>query len=151
MKAQEEKLTELKNELEEMFRIHWHDLALNKKKVALNIDWDQYEHLEQSGGLVTVTVRDPENEHDIVAYYVGYIHPGLHYKSCITCVTDVFYVHPLWRGEGVGTVLFKGVEDVLRARGVQRWICATKLHKPNGDFMDHMGFKAIETVHAKML
>lgn len=146
--VQEESFEEGLNELQVLLPIHWEDLALNKDKVPLDPIYDIYIDRERKGELIYVTVRE---DGDLIGYFIGFIAPGLHYKTCLTCTMDIFYIHPDHRKNGAGGMLFEFVEKKLKARGVQRWYCGSKNHKSTEWFFEKIGFKPIETYFSKWL
>jgi GNAT superfamily N-acetyltransferase len=61
--------------------------------------------------MMLVTLRE---DGEIVGYFIGFVAPGLHYKTCLTLTMDIFYVLPEHRGSGGGVILFKAVEKEAR-------------------------------------
>lgn len=145
---QAEKLSDILDEMKVVFPIHWEELALNKDKVPLDPQYDIYLAREERDELILVTVRQ---EGGLIGYFVGFIAPGLHYKTCLTCTMDIFYIHPDYRGSDLGFRMFNYVERELRARGVQRWFMGSKLHKDASFLFDKIGAEPCETYHSKWL
>src|SRR4051812_31398113 len=117
----EERLAELSVLLPE----HYKELALNQDKVPLDPQYSVYIERERQGGLLFVTLRDAG---ELVGYFIGFIAPGLHYKTCLTCTMDIFYIRKDKRVGSGGVRLFRFVETQLRQRGVQRWFMGSKIH-----------------------
>ena len=107
--VQEESFEEGLEELQVLLPIHWEDLALNKDKVPLDPIYDIYIDRERKGELIYVTVRE---DGDLIGYFIGFIAPGLHYRTCLTCTMDIFYIHPDHRKNGAGSMLFEFVESL---------------------------------------
>lgn len=143
-----ERLEDILEEMQEVFPIHWEELALNKDKVPLDPQYDIYLAREQQDELLLVTVRKQQS---LLGYFVGFIAPGLHYKTCLTCTMDIFYIRPDYRGSSLGLKLFRYVERELRARGVQRWFMGSKLHKDASFLFEAIGAEPVETYHSKWL
>ena len=127
---------------------HWHALALNKDKVPLDPQWNVYAAKQANGELMFMGLRQ---DGELVGYFIGFIAPGLHYKSCLTCVTDLFYVAPEARNCFGGLRLFRMVERELRRRGVQRWFMGSKNHADCTRLFAAIGAEPVETFYAKWL
>lgn len=146
--AHKESLADCLEEIKGLLAGHHEELALNKDRVKLEPDYDQYLKKEDEGVLFFVTLR---SRGEMVGYYIGFIVSALHNKSCMDCHTDIYYVHPSIRGDGGGDILFDFCESELSRRGVVRWFTVSKNHKPATAFLERKGHKPIETVHCKVL
>lgn len=135
-------------QLKELIPLHYEELALNKDKVPLSPRWDVYLSQEAIGELVFITLRDAGK---LAGYFVGFVAPGLHYSTCLTCIQDIFYVKPDERGMAAGNILFEFVENELKRRGVQRLVTNSKNHFPAAWLFDRRGYESIETIHSKWL
>lgn len=146
--AQVESLTARLEELKVLFPQHWEELALNKDKVPLDPRYDVYLARDAAGEVVLVTLR----EHgQIMGYFVGFVNPGLHYQTCLTCIMDIFYVRQDKRQGWNGVKLFKAVEEELKRRGVQRWFVGSKLHKDASTLFAYLKFQPVETYYSKWI
>ncbi|MCY1459922.1 hypothetical protein D9M71_774380 [compost metagenome] len=121
---------------------------MNKDKVPLSPRWDQYVAQEAAGVLFFVALRDAGK---LAGYFIGFVSPGLHYSTCLTCIQDIFYVKPDDRGAAAGKILFDFVETELKRRGVQRLITNSKNHFPAAWMFDRRGYECIETIHSKWI
>lgn len=135
-------------ELKAMFPLHYDHLALNKDAVPLDPQYETYEARQAAGEVLLVTARELGK---IIGYFVGFIAPGLHYRTCLTCTMDIFFIHPDHRGPFVGIKLFKRVEQELKRRGVQRWFVGSKLHADVGVLFKRLGFEPVEVHYSKMI
>lgn len=133
------------NQLKRIIPLHYEELALNRDKVPLAPRWDVYEIQEARGELFFVALRDAG---ELVGYFIGFVAPGLHYETCLTCIQDIFYVKPDERGQTAGKILFDFVESELKRRGVQRLITNSKNHFPAAWMFDRRGYEPIETIHS---
>lgn len=143
-----ESLTEILEELKPLLPVHWEELALNKDKVPLDPQYDIYLKRDQLGEVLFMTLRDAGK---IVGYFIGVIAPGLHYKTCLTCTMDIFYVYPDARGTGGGFILFKAVEKECKRRGVQRMFVGSKLHKDASWLFEKLGYDEVERYYSVWL
>lgn len=140
----EERLDELKVLLPD----HYRELALNQDEVPLDPQYDTYIANEHLGGLLFVVLRDAGV---MVGYYIGFIAPGLHYKTCLTCITDIFYVRPDKRNGTAGTKMFRFVEKELKRRGVNRWFTGSKVAHDASALFDYLKFERVEIFYSKWL
>lgn len=134
--------------LKPLLPIHYKELALNQDKVPLSPQFDKYVATEKQGGLIFVTLRKAG---EMVGYFIGFIAPGLHYSTCLTCQMDIFYVLPEHRGSGAGFQLFKFVEQQLKKRGVQRLFVGSKLHKDASWLFEKLNYTPVETYYSAWL
>jgi GNAT superfamily N-acetyltransferase len=146
--AQVESFEEGLAEFQPLFPIHWEELALNKDKVPLDPQYDIYIRRERVGELLFVTLRELGKP---IGYFIGFIAPGLHYQTCLTCTMDIFYVHPDKRKGRAGIQLFKFVEKELTKRGVQRWFVGAKLHADASPLFEYLKFNRVEVYYSKWL
>lgn len=135
-------------EVKPILPIHWEELALNQDKVPLDPQYEIYLARAAREEVLVVTVRE---DGQLIGYFVGFIAPGLHYKTCLTCTMDIFYVHPEHRGAGAGFHLFKTVEGELRRRGVQRMFVGSKLHKDASWLFERLGYTEVERYYSHWL
>lgn len=135
-------------ELKSLLQLHWEELALNKDSVPLDPQYEVYFERENKGELLFVTIRETGV---MIGYFIGFIAPGLHYKTCLTCTMDIFYLHPEKRGSGTGKALFNFVEQELNRRRVNLWFVGSKNHKDASYLFEKLGFEPVETYYSKML
>lgn len=140
----EERLDELKVLLPD----HYRELALNQDQVPLDPQYEIYIENEHKGGLLFVALRDAGV---MVGYYIGFIAPGLHYKTCLTCITDIFYVRPDKRNGTAGIKMFRFVEKELKRRGVNRWFTGSKVAHDASALFDYLKFERVEIFYSKWL
>lgn len=143
--AQTEGLTENIEELKRFFHGHWSELAEDRDKVQLNPQYDIYLRRDALGEVVFVSLREAGA---IIGYFVGFISPALHYKDCLTCLGDIFYIEPGRRGLGGGMKLFAEVKAELKRRGVQRWRAGHKIKHDASPLFRRMGFEPVETIYS---
>ncbi|EAP7013727.1 N-acetyltransferase [Salmonella enterica] len=134
--------------LKPLLPIHYKELALDQDKVSLSPQFDKYVAAEQRGELIFVTLRKAGQ---MVGYFIGFIAPGLHYSTCLTCNMDIFYVLPDHRGSGTGFQLFKFVERQLKKRGVDRMFVGSKMHKDASWLFEKLNYTPVETYYSAWL
>lgn len=136
------------DELRPLLPLHYEELALNQDKVPLSPQYNVYIERERAGGLLFVTLRDAG---ELVGYFIGFIAPGLHYSTCLTCTMDIFFLRKDKRTGSAGVRLFRFVEDELRRRGVQRWFMGSKVKADASALFKRIGAEPVETYYSKWL
>jgi GNAT superfamily N-acetyltransferase len=135
-------------ELKPLLPLHWRELALDQDKVPLDPQYGLYLAREERGEVIYMTLRE---DGKLMGYFIGFIAPGLHYQTCLTCTMDIFYVHPEHRNGRGGLRLFRSVERELKRRGVQRWFVGSKMHKDASRLFEALKFDPVETYYSKWL
>lgn len=143
-----ESLTQNLEALKPMFPLHWEELALDRDKVPLDPQYEIYLARDRMGEVMFIAARAAG---ELIAYFVGFVAPGLHYKTCLTLTMDIFWVRPDYRGKSAGIRLFKTVEAEARRRGVQRMFMGSKLHKDAGWLFRRLEYTPVETYYSKWL
>lgn len=144
-----ESLAENLEELKPLLPLHYEELALDQEKVPLDPQYEVYLEREARGELLFVLVRGEGKA--IVGYFIGFIAPGLHYQTCLTCTMDIFYIKQGARGNQLGVKLFQFVERELRSRGVDRWFVGSKWHKDASKLFEYLAFEKVEVYYSKYL
>lgn len=143
-----ESFTEQLPELKVILPLHYEELALDKEQVPLSPQYEVYTDRESRGEVLFVTAR---KEGQLIGYFIGFISPGLHYSTCLTCIMDIFYIHPEYRGSNTGFELFEFVEKELKRRGVDRWFVGHKEHFDIGFLFKKLGFEKVEITYSKYI
>jgi GNAT superfamily N-acetyltransferase len=131
-------------ELRGLLPDHWEEIAQNRDAIKLEPDYETYALLAEHGALVVVTLREGGT---LVGYHLSILRAHLHYKSSLTCFTDIFYLKPTHRKGMAGYKLLKFFRDTMKARGVQRIYMSMKLTHEIGPLLDRLGFKAVERIY----
>lgn len=142
-----ESLTERLDEMKPLFPEHWAELALNQDKVLLDPQYDIYLERDRRGEVLFVAGRC---NGALVGYFVGFVAPGLHYRTCLTLTMDIFWVHPEYRGRQ-GLKLFRTVEAEAKRRGVQRMFVGSKCHKDASWLFERLGYTEVERYYSLFL
>lgn len=145
--AQIESLTERLEELKPLFPLHWEELALNKDKVPLDPQYGIYLERDARGEVLFVTLRELG---ELVGYFVGFVAPGLHYRTCLTLTMDIFFVVPERRGR-CGVKLFRTVETEAKRRGVKRMFVGSKCHADASWLFERLGYTEVERYYSKWM
>jgi hypothetical protein len=144
-----ESFTDRIDELKQIIPMHYEELALNKDKVPLSPQWDIYKARDALGEVIFVVMRE---KGEMIGYFIGFIAPGLHYSTCLTCIMDIFYIRPDKRGAALpGIRLFRAVEDELKRRGVDRWFVGSKTKADASALFEFLKFEKVETFYGKWI
>jgi GNAT superfamily N-acetyltransferase len=147
--AQVEPWAEFVEEARPLFPEHWRELALNQDKVPLDPRYEIYDAHDAKGGLLVVTLRGAG---ELAGYFIGFVAPGLHYRSCLTLTMDIFWVRPEHRGGALaGIKLFRAVEAEARRRGVRRLFYGSKVHKDASRLFEFLRCEPVETFYTKWI
>ena len=145
---QQEFLDTCKEDAQELIRLHWEEIAVNKDKIKLNPDWDAYDTLENANALRIFTARDSG---ELVGYFVVIVGNNLHYKDHIFAENDIIYLHADYRKGFTGIKLIKFAEKCLKHDGVSVLKLNTKVHQPFDQLMSYLKFDLVERVYTKYL
>lgn len=143
-----ERLADELEYLKPHFPLHWAELALNQDKVPLDPQYEVYLERENRGEVLFIAARCAGQ---IVGYFVGFVAPGLHYKTCLTLTMDIFWIAPEARQQGAGFHLFKAVEREAKQRGVQRMFVGSKLHKDASWLFEKLRYEEVERYYSHWL
>ena len=138
----------LETELKPMLPLHWAELALNQERVPLDPQFGLYLKREQIGEVCFVALR---HNAKMVGYWISFITPGLHYKTCLTGTMDILFIHPDHRGGAGALLMGRAVEKEMVRRGVQWWTAGEKLHAPIGRLFKALKMEPFETYYGKWL
>jgi GNAT superfamily N-acetyltransferase len=105
---QQESLFDIVNEVDDLLRLHYEELCLNRDKIKLDPMWDRYAELERSGNLVLFTVRDDKK---LIGYSAFLVTKHLHYGMLTLAINDVLFLHPDYRSGRIGIKLIRMCES----------------------------------------
>ena len=135
------------DELKPLLPIHWEKLALDKEAVPLDPDYEVYFERERRGQLLYMTLRDQGR---LVGYWIAFIAPGLHYRTCLTATLDIWNLLPGYETGLAARLLMRSIEKEYKRRGVQRSIVGEKLKLPTGKLFRAFGYRQIEAYWSKL-
>ncbi len=148
MKLQEESYLEVCEDIKPLIKMHWEQIALNKDKIILNPDWDEYQRLYNSGNLKIYTAR---KKHELVGYFIVAVAKNIHYKDHLFANCDIIYVKPDSRAGMTGYKLITFAENELKNLGVSVLNINTKIHTPFDKLLVRMHFGLIERLYSKFI
>ena len=135
-------------EAQPLLPLHWEELALNKDKVPLDPQYDIYEARDDAGQVMVVTLREAGR---LVGYFIGFVAPGLHYKTCLTLTMDIFWTHPDIRNGFGGVKLFRLVEKEAKRRGVHSMFYGSKAFKDASRLFEFLKMDPVEMYYTKWI
>jgi GNAT superfamily N-acetyltransferase len=135
---------------QEIFKIHYDELALHKEAMPLGLDNDAYADLERKGYLLVVAAR---RDGALIGYYMAIVvahHP--HNKDAgKVSTTDFFYILPSERRGGAGVKLLLAAMRELKRIGVKKASVSTKLKFSNRELFEKLGWEATDLVFQVIL
>ena len=144
-----ERFQDVYDELLPLLHQHYDEISLHKLqgydlKPAVSL----YRAMQDMDQLMMMIGR---LEGRIVAYFVAFVRPSIHYTDCMEAAGDIFYVEPSMRGLMHGLALFDAAEQELKRRGVKCFMAGEKLAYPAGPLFERRGFEPIERKWCKWL
>lgn len=139
---------QFKREAARLFPLHWEEIAINRDKIRLAVDYERYDQLDATGQLHVVVAR---SDGDVVGYHLTLVQPHLHYADVLHGFTDVYFIVREFRRGRTGINLFRFVEKTLKARGVKKLFTGTKIHMDLSPMFKRMGWTPTETLFTKYI
>lgn len=147
--AQIENYTDCLDELRPMHHEHWLQLGPDRDKVPLDPQYDVYLQCDKDGKILLATLRE---NGELAGYFIGFVTPGLHYKTCLTLTMDIFWIREESRDKELGGVkLFRAAFEEAKRLGVQRIVCASKTHQDASRLFEFLKMEKIETHYSKWI
>jgi hypothetical protein len=135
-------------EMEELFPLHWKEIAVFQDEIALKCDRERYAALEKAGALLVITARADKK---LIGYFVSFVLPHPHYQgSGLWAMTDMYFVLPEYR-TGTGLKLFVAFEEIVRAKGVVQAVTSCKLHQDHTPLLEKLGWTWTDKTFQKHL
>ncbi len=143
-----EQFSDFIEEVKPLLTLHWRELNKNPD-IELNPDFSKYLRVEKFGGVVFYTVRE---EGKLVGYSCYFIAMHPHYIQAKWATSDLFWLHPDHRSQGIGSGFFAFMEEDLRSKGVNVMHTTTKKDNPAaGLLLEKRGHAMIELGFSKRL
>jgi GNAT superfamily N-acetyltransferase len=144
-----ERFQDVYDELFPLLHKHYDEISLHKKQgYDLKPNIALYRAMQDADQLTMMIGR---LDGRIVAYFVVFVRPSIHYGDCMEGVGDIFFVEPGLRGLMYGLALFEATENELKRRGVKCFMAGEKLAFPATALFERRGFEPIERKFAKWL
>lgn len=143
-----ETFDQVKDDIKDLLRLHYNEVALDREYIPLDPDWDKYEAIYHRGGLFIATARD---DNKLIGYSVFFVVNHLHYSSTLVASNDVLYLRPEYRQGTAGIKLIKFSESELKKAGVDKAVWHIKYHKDFRKILYRMGYKDEDAIVGKVL
>ena len=143
-----EKLASIRKDIEPLLLLHWEEIALDKDKIHLDVDWDSYQRLEDNGNLIIITVRINS---ELIGYALWFVREHLHYKNTKWAYNDVIFLKKEHRSHGLGGHLIRVCEDLLKEMKVDKIQWHLKVTNNWTPVLEKMGYKLEEYVVGKFV
>lgn len=147
-----ENLTERLEELKTFFPVHAAELDTYADRRPLAPQYGEYLRRDVAGNVLFVAVR---RDGKIIAYWVSFVCPALHYETTLTCMQDIFFTLPQTRGRvaaAAAIAMFRAVIAECKRRGVKEIRGGHKLGDHDAaKLFKAFGFTPVETIHSLWL
>lgn len=127
---------------------HWKEVSVHKEMLILKPNYKQYMDMIEDDSLVAIAAYDGN---ELVGYCLFITFHHLHYKDVLVANDDMYFIKPDYRNRGLGTVMVKFAESVLKERGVKFVQVRTKAHTPHEQFLKAMGYGPMDLCYCKVL
>jgi hypothetical protein len=127
---------------------HWDELVKLKDVFVVNGDYDKYEHLEQSGSLISLLAF---YEDELVGYSINLLSNHLHYKDVLVCYNDLLFVHPSKRNTPLGLKLIRETEQAAKEEGAEIMLWHAKVDSSLDKILPRLGNSLHEHIYLKEL
>lgn len=143
-----EMLANLRDEAEDITKLHWEEIANYKDTIPLEPDWDQMLNFEKLGRFYVLTLR----ENDILIGYATFqINTHLHYKSLIVGNNTLLFIKPDKRLGRLGGQMIDESEKYLKTKGINKITWHMKPHRSFAPLLERRGYKHEESTHGKLI
>ena len=143
-----EKYHQVSEDIKELIKLHYEEIAVNKDVIPLDPDWDRYKQLDDNGLILTVTARD---DGKLIGYAIFFVTSHLHYKSTYYANNDLLYLHPDYRKGLVGVRLITISEKYLKEKGVTKIMWHIKINKDFSRLLHHLGYVDEDIIVGKII
>ena len=130
-------INEMRELADTLFVDHYEEIALNKKAMALDINWHRYYALEEQDAVVCLAAW---LGNEIVGYSVNVVYQHMHYQQIKVLHNDVLFVAKQERRSGLGVKLVEATETAARYLECDVLLFHSK---PGSDLETYFGTKII--------
>lgn len=144
-----ERFQDVYAELLPLLHEHYDEISIHKQMgYDLKPNVALYKAMQDADQLLMMIGR---LDGQIVAYFVVFVRPSIHYLDCLEGIGDIFFCKPDRRGAMIGLQLFEATENELKRRGVKCFMAGEKVAFPARAIFERRGFEEIERKYAKWL
>lgn len=146
-----EDISQSVDEIKGLIPDHYSEVSEHKLRgIPLDPNYDLYLQRNAQGEVLFVALREGGQ---LVGYLISFVTPGMHYQSCLTAISDIFFVYPDKRGLQGGALIFAEWERECRRRGVNLMAAGIKVKhaKHAKALLEFIGFMEAEVMFWKFL
>ena len=137
-----ERFQDVYAELLPLLHEHYDEISIHKQMCYdLKPNVALYKAMQDADQLMMMIGR---LDGQIVAYFVVFVRPSIHYLDCLEGIGDIFFCKPDRRGAMIGLQLFEATENELKRRGVKCFMAGEKLAFPAAPLFERRKFEPIE-------
>jgi hypothetical protein len=140
---------EIKNVIHPFWVRHYLEIARDQDRIPLDPDWDKYDALDATHGLLIITARTEWGE--LKGYVFAFVGTHIHYKSTMCAFLDLYWLEMDARQGWNGVQMFRETERIMRELGIQKIFGMTKAHKDVGLIFQRLGWDQAETAYTKWI
>lgn len=135
-------------DISELIKEHWDELAKNKELMVLSPDWERYFSLEKSGNLLSLFVYFEGN---CVGYSINILSTPIHYKNLPCAYNDVILLKKEHRNSPIGIRLIKETKKKAKERGCKLLFWHVKENTSISKILPRLGSKVQEVIYSDEL
>ena len=130
-------------DVERHWPAHWEEVALDRERIKLAPNYEEYAAIARAGLLHLTTAR---HDNELVGYVVAVIKPHLHYRDDLYGYWDLYYLAPAHRRWTNGAAMFREAVRAMNEKGVVKHIAGTKRSKDMSAMFKRLGWRETEVV-----
>ncbi len=140
-------ITDITEEFQELMKKqHIEVEVLDKDRYFLNPNFELYLKLQTLGMLNITFAKDLGT---LIGYYVTIIQPHTHHKHILTAYSDILYLKPVYRKQGLGKKLIEKTIEALKLKKVSLLMFSVKTEGEYLQVPKNLGFKPLDTTYYK--
>jgi len=130
---------------EQLAEAHYKEVPYGQAKLALDMDYQKYQLLEDSGYLLILAALE---QNKVVGYIVVVTNPMLHHKDKYMAITDSFYVDPAYRNSGIFKELLEEAARLCKEAGVVSFRVGVNMNNPAPEkILQQLGYREAERLY----
>ena len=133
---------------EDMIVLHWEELCRDKEKISLNVNWADYQKLEDEGKFLTTLIL---KDNGIIGYALFTLFFPTHYQDSLHALNNAVYLNPAYRDMGIGGKFIRYLEEEFRDKGVKRVYFNTKVQTALSGILEHYDYQPEEIIYSKYI
>ena len=116
--------------------------------MRVELDEEHHQRLDAAGILRNLAVRD---DGPLIGYHIAVLMNNPHFVGIRGAFVVHYFLSPAYRGQGIGSRMFRHAEEDLRAHKIDCVWSGAKTHLPFARLYEHLGWTAVEMTYSKWL